>query len=51
VAGFQVIISGRFWVITEEEISTSFISKNVKAKEQAEVRRRSGRCITGGEDH
>ena len=34
-----------------EQISTSFIAKNVKAKEQAEVRRRSGRCITGGEDH
>jgi hypothetical protein len=34
-----------------EEISTRFLSANVKAKEQAEVRRRSGRCITGGEDH
>jgi hypothetical protein len=36
---------------TGEAISTRFIAANVKAKEQAEVRRRTGRCITGGEDH
>jgi len=34
-----------------EAMATRFISANVKAKEQAEIRRRTGRCITGGEDH
>jgi hypothetical protein len=34
-----------------EDLATKFVSTNVTAKEQAGIRRRAGRCITGGEDH
>ncbi len=34
-----------------EQLAERFIAANVRAKEQAEVRRRTGRCITGGQDH